>query len=232
MAPVVACVYRHHPGQEARGAPRHEARPRDRREERQDGSRGSGSSTGYRSPARQDNQAISSSKGARVRFSDSDLTRTVIDGPFAGAKELIAGFWIFQVKSKEVGEALSESTSTVTASAAKVNSHRFADLRPWHRSADSKCRHYGKVAVEASERSEQRSDPMEYRYCLWVCPLLGLTCQATSRLRGHSARNAGLTPASRRAAEQARGRQAALSRRPGWRNGVLSRNDVARSGLC
>ena len=40
-----------------------------------------------------------SSKGARVRFSGEK--RTVIDGPFAEAKELIAGFWIFQVASKE-----------------------------------------------------------------------------------------------------------------------------------
>ena len=40
-----------------------------------------------------------SSKGARVRFSGTK--RTVIDGPFAEAKELIAGFWLWQVKSKE-----------------------------------------------------------------------------------------------------------------------------------
>ena len=40
-----------------------------------------------------------SSKGARVRFSGTK--RTVIDGPFAETKELIAGFWILQVKSKE-----------------------------------------------------------------------------------------------------------------------------------
>ena len=39
------------------------------------------------------------SKGARVRFSGDK--RTVIDGPFAETKELIAGFWLFQVKSKE-----------------------------------------------------------------------------------------------------------------------------------
>jgi hypothetical protein len=38
-----------------------------------------------------------SSKGARVRFSGA--SRTVIDGPFAETKELVAGFWIFQVKS-------------------------------------------------------------------------------------------------------------------------------------
>ena len=40
-----------------------------------------------------------SSKGARVRFAAGK--RTVIDGPFAETKELIAGFWLWQVKSKE-----------------------------------------------------------------------------------------------------------------------------------
>lgn len=40
-----------------------------------------------------------SSKGVRVRFSGKD--RTVIDGPFAETKELVAGFWIWQVKSME-----------------------------------------------------------------------------------------------------------------------------------
>jgi hypothetical protein len=38
-----------------------------------------------------------SSKGARVRFSGGK--RTVIDGPFTEAKELIAGFWLWQVRS-------------------------------------------------------------------------------------------------------------------------------------
>ena len=40
-----------------------------------------------------------SSKGARVRFAGGK--RTVIDGPFAESKELIAGFWLWQVKSKD-----------------------------------------------------------------------------------------------------------------------------------
>src|SRR6476661_3114491 len=39
-----------------------------------------------------------SSKGARVKFSGTK--RTVIDGPFAETKELIAGYWLWQVKSK------------------------------------------------------------------------------------------------------------------------------------
>ncbi len=40
-----------------------------------------------------------SAKGARIHFDGS--SRTVIDGPFAETKELIAGFWLIQVKSKE-----------------------------------------------------------------------------------------------------------------------------------
>jgi hypothetical protein len=40
-----------------------------------------------------------SSKGKRVRFSGSN--RTVIDGPFAETKELVAGFWLWQVKSMD-----------------------------------------------------------------------------------------------------------------------------------
>lgn len=40
-----------------------------------------------------------SSKGARVRFSGAQ--RTVIDGPFAETKELVAGYWLWKVKSKE-----------------------------------------------------------------------------------------------------------------------------------
>src|SRR5437868_2505261 len=40
-----------------------------------------------------------SSKGARIRFSGSK--RTVIDGPFTETKELVAGFWMWKVKSKE-----------------------------------------------------------------------------------------------------------------------------------
>ena len=40
-----------------------------------------------------------SSKGARIKFSGSK--RTVVDGPFAEAKELVAGFWIWQARSME-----------------------------------------------------------------------------------------------------------------------------------
>jgi len=40
-----------------------------------------------------------SSKGARIKFSGKN--RTVVDGPFTEAKELVAGFWIWQVKSMD-----------------------------------------------------------------------------------------------------------------------------------
>ena len=40
-----------------------------------------------------------SSKGARIKFSGSK--RTVVDGPFTESKELIAGYWVIQVKSRE-----------------------------------------------------------------------------------------------------------------------------------
>jgi len=40
-----------------------------------------------------------SSKGARVRFSGA--SRTIVDGPFKETKDLVCGFWMFQVKSKE-----------------------------------------------------------------------------------------------------------------------------------
>jgi hypothetical protein len=40
-----------------------------------------------------------SSKGARIRFTGGE--RTVVDGPFAETKELIAGYWIWNVKSKQ-----------------------------------------------------------------------------------------------------------------------------------
>ena len=42
---------------------------------------------------------LASSKGARVRFAGKN--RTVIDGPFTETKELVAGFWLWQVRSRD-----------------------------------------------------------------------------------------------------------------------------------
>ena len=50
-----------------------------------------------------------SSKGARVKFSADNKTRTVTDGPFAETKELIAGFWLWKCKDPARGDRLGEA---------------------------------------------------------------------------------------------------------------------------
>ncbi|HVE86163.1 MAG TPA: YciI family protein [Myxococcales bacterium] len=66
-----------------------------------------------------------SSKGVRVRFEGSK--RTVIDGPFSETKELVAGFWIWQVKSKE------EAVEWLKRSPFQEGD---VELRPIHEAAD------------------------------------------------------------------------------------------------
>lgn len=90
----------------------------------------------------------SSAKGARVRFSGDKLgqttgLRTVIDGPFAETKELVAGYWIIQVKSKaeaiewikrcpnphnEIARSRSGSSSSWTTSATAT---RWSTTASW-----------------------------------------------------------------------------------------------------
>ena len=59
-----------------------------------------------------------SSKGARVRFSGAK--RTVTDGPFAETKELVAGFWLWQVKSKEEAIAWAKRCPNPTGGEAEI----------------------------------------------------------------------------------------------------------------
>ena len=63
-----------------------------------------------------------SSKGKRVRFSGKD--RTVIDGPFAETKELIAGFWLWQVKSMD------EAVEWVKRCPNPMNEDSIVEIRP------------------------------------------------------------------------------------------------------
>ena len=63
-----------------------------------------------------------SSKGARVRFSGSD--RTVIDGPFAETKELIAGYWLWQCKD------LAEATEWVKRCPNPMRTESEIEIRP------------------------------------------------------------------------------------------------------
>lgn len=63
-----------------------------------------------------------SSKGKRVLFSDEK--RTVIDGPFAETKELVAGFWIWQVKSMD------EAVEWVQRMPKPTRSESIVEIRP------------------------------------------------------------------------------------------------------
>ena len=69
-----------------------------------------------------------SSKGARVEFSGDE--RTVTDGPFAETKELIAGFWLWQVKSME------EAIEWVKRCPNPHNVDSEIEIRPLFESAD------------------------------------------------------------------------------------------------
>jgi len=63
-----------------------------------------------------------SSKGARVKFSGD--TRTVVRGPFAGPKDLVAGFWMFKVKS------LDEAIEWVTRCPNPMEGESEIEIRP------------------------------------------------------------------------------------------------------
>ncbi|MGA7814659.1 YciI family protein [Caballeronia sp.] len=69
-----------------------------------------------------------SSKGVRVKFSGAD--RTVVDGPFAETKELIAGYWIWQVQSME------EAIEWVRRCPNPMPSESEIEIRPFFEAAD------------------------------------------------------------------------------------------------
>jgi hypothetical protein len=67
-----------------------------------------------------------SAKGARIRFSGSK--RSVVDGPFAETKELIAGYWIIQVKSKEEAIAWMMRCPNPHAEDSEIEIRQFFEL--------------------------------------------------------------------------------------------------------
>jgi len=69
-----------------------------------------------------------SSRGKRVRFSGSD--RTVIDGPFAETKELVAGFWIWNVSSMD------EAVEWAKKCPNPMNEESDLEIRPFFEAAD------------------------------------------------------------------------------------------------
>ena len=68
-----------------------------------------------------------SSRGARVRFS-ADGRTTVVDGPFAETKELIAGFWIIQAASKEEAVEWIRRVPNVTGEESEIEIRQVFDI--------------------------------------------------------------------------------------------------------
>ena len=92
-----------------------------------------------------------SSRGARVRFSGDK--RTVIDGPFAETKELIAGFWLWEVKSKEEAiEWVKRCPNPMPGEDSEIEIRQvyenedFANLSPEHAAMEDKLRREGGYA--------------------------------------------------------------------------------------
>jgi hypothetical protein len=84
-----------------------------------------------------------SSEGARVRFSGSQ--RTVIDGPFVETKELIAGYWIWQV------ESLDEAIEWVKRCPNPMSGESEIEIRPFFEAED-----FGKEFTPELREQEER----------------------------------------------------------------------------
>jgi hypothetical protein len=82
-------------------------------------------------------------KGARVKFSGNE--RTVVDGPFTESKELIAGFWIFKVNSKE------EAIQWVKRSPNPFEGDSEIEIRPIFEAPD-----FGDALTPELQRAEER----------------------------------------------------------------------------
>ena len=84
-----------------------------------------------------------SSKGKRVRFSGSK--RTVIDGPFAETKELVAGYWIWQVRSME------EAVEWLKRCPNPMPGDSEIEIRPFYEAAD-----FGENFTPEARQQEER----------------------------------------------------------------------------
>jgi hypothetical protein len=91
-----------------------------------------------------------SSKGKRVRFSNGK--KTVIDGPFAETKELVAGYWIWQVKSiEEAVEWLRRCPDPMPGEESEI------EIRPYFEAADFGA----ELTPELREKEEQLRAELE-----------------------------------------------------------------------
>jgi hypothetical protein len=90
-----------------------------------------------------------SSKGARVRFSGDK--RTVIDGPFSETKELIAGYWLLQVKSKEEAIEWVKRCPNPMPGESEIEIRQVFELGDFEMSAETLAQHE-KVGASLEER--------------------------------------------------------------------------------
>jgi hypothetical protein len=93
-----------------------------------------------------------SSKGARIKFSGGK--RTVIDGPFAETKEVIGGFWMVQVKSKQEAIEWAKRAPAPPAKGKKARS-RFARCSNWKTS----------LPARPSNRARELGDDLAKKNC-------------------------------------------------------------------
>ena len=87
-----------------------------------------------------------SSKGARVRFSGAK--RTVVDGPFAETKELIAGFWLWQVRSMDEAIEWVKRCPNPTGAESEIEIRQVfdpADFGPALKEAETRMRACGSL---------------------------------------------------------------------------------------
>src|SRR5437762_6050973 len=108
-----------------------------------------------------------SSTGVRVRFSGNK--RTVIDGPFTETKELVAGFWLWQVKSKE--EAIEWIKRAPFGDGAEIEIRQVFEaedfgpaLKPEFKEQEERMRAQGTKKRRSEEHTSELQSPM-YLVC-------------------------------------------------------------------
>lgn len=84
-----------------------------------------------------------SSKGVRVKFAGKD--RTVVDGPFAETKELVAGYWVWQVQSME------EAIEWVRRCPNPMPGDSEIEIRPFYEAAD-----FGEALTPELQENEEK----------------------------------------------------------------------------
>src|SRR5437867_8111303 len=98
-----------------------------------------------------------SSKGARIKFSGSK--RTVVDGPFAETKELIAGFWLWQCRSKEEAIEWAKRCPNPTGSESELEIRQVFEQDDFGPELTPELREQERRVFEKANENAQRVNP-------------------------------------------------------------------------